>query len=378
PERLLGKNATAAADVWAVGVMLWETLAGRHPFRADNVGETSRRIQAGAPSLADVRPDLPESLRRAVASALILNPVRRPEAGSLAIELRAQKQKRKKHKIIERRTHPAPGLERTRVALRERLLPGVLAAVWTAWAATSLPFFPTAWALPLAAGAGALALVAPRAGTAAALVVTFFPLANVSLGLAILFAVLATGWLALTWRDPRSSLLLAAGPLLAPLGALALLPLVAQTARGTVRRGVQTGAAVLLAAMVAGVEHHPLPFGSGTAPLGLGIAGSRRPGAVAHALWQSLAAHPALLAEACILAAAAALLPRVRGPWAVALYAAGLLTAAALAAPTAPLAPIVAAAWITASILVLSGPATKRYSWLRRWDTRPTRSPRGL
>jgi hypothetical protein len=26
----------------------------------------------------------------------------------------------------------------------------------------------------------------------------------------------------------------------------------------------------------------------------------------------------------------------------------------------------------------LSGPATNRYSWLRRWDTRPTRSPRGL
>ena len=82
PERLLGKNATAAADVWAVGVMLWETLAGRHPFRADDAGETSRRIQAGAPPLADVRPDLPESLRRAVASALVLNPARRPEAGT--------------------------------------------------------------------------------------------------------------------------------------------------------------------------------------------------------------------------------------------------------------------------------------------------------
>ena len=122
--------------------MLWETLAGRHPFRADNVGETSRRIQAGAPPLADVRPDLPESLRRAVASALILNPARRPEAGRLATELRAQKQKRKKRKIIERREQPAPGLERTRVALRERLLPGALAAVWTGWAADVAALLP--------------------------------------------------------------------------------------------------------------------------------------------------------------------------------------------------------------------------------------------
>src|SRR5690242_9317981 len=80
PERLLGRPATEAADVWAVGVMLWEALAGRHPFRTDSVGETTRRIQAGAPQLADVRPDLPEPLRRAVAAALALNPARRPPA----------------------------------------------------------------------------------------------------------------------------------------------------------------------------------------------------------------------------------------------------------------------------------------------------------
>ena len=69
PERLLGKEATPAADVWAVGVILWEALTGTHPFRTDSVGETSRRIQAGAPDLAGRRPDLPEGLRRTVASA---------------------------------------------------------------------------------------------------------------------------------------------------------------------------------------------------------------------------------------------------------------------------------------------------------------------
>src|SRR4051795_8873664 len=37
PERLLGRNATPAADVWSVGVMLWESLAGAHPFRADSL-----------------------------------------------------------------------------------------------------------------------------------------------------------------------------------------------------------------------------------------------------------------------------------------------------------------------------------------------------
>ena len=32
PERLRGDAARPAADVWAVGVLLWEALAGRHPF----------------------------------------------------------------------------------------------------------------------------------------------------------------------------------------------------------------------------------------------------------------------------------------------------------------------------------------------------------
>jgi hypothetical protein len=375
PERLLGKEATEAADVWAVGVILWEALAGRHPFRTDSVGETTRRIQAGPPPLANVRPDLPEPLRRAVASALALNPKRRPSAAQLAQLLRARPKKQRKALA---RTAVVPTRERAGAALRTRLLPAGLAAAWAGWPAATLPFYPAGWAGPLAAATGALALASPRAGTAVALGVALFPLANISMGLALLFAALAACWFAFTWRDERSMLLLAAGPLLALFGGLAFLPLAAQAARGTFRRAVHAGAAVLLAAVVAGLEHRPLPFGAGAAPLGLGITSSRRPGAVAAALWHALASYPALIGEATVLAVAAALLPRARGPWPAAVYAAGLLAATALAAPEAPLAPLAIAAWITASILALSGPLTKRCSWLRRWETRPTRSPRGL
>jgi eukaryotic-like serine/threonine-protein kinase len=375
PERLLGQPATEAADVWAVGVMLWETLAGRHPFRTDSVGETSRRIQAGAPPLESVRPDLPAALHRAVTSALALNPARRPTARRLAELLRAEEKKRRKPRP---RVAVAPLRERARAELVQRALPAGLAAAWTAWAAATLPFYPAGAAAPLAAAVGGMALASPRAGTALALAVGFFPLANISVGLALLYAALAIGWLALTWEDERAMLLLAAGPLLAALGALGLLPLAAQAARGSVRRAVQTAAAVLLAAVVAGVEHEPLPFGAGRAPLGLGITGSRRPAAVGEALWGSLQAHPALIAEALVLAAAAVLLPRARGPWPAALYAAGLLAATVLAAPDAALLPLAATAWITASILALSGPTTNRCSWLRRWEIRPTRWPRGL
>ncbi len=112
---------------------------------------------------------------------------------------------------------------------------------------------------------------------------------------------------------------------------------------------------MLLAAVVAGLRHGGLPFGLAKAPLGLGIDGSRRPTAVAQALLGQLAAHPTLIAEALILAAAAAVLPtlRRRGPWVAAAYGAALLAATALTAPAAAVVPLIVAAWISAIALTL-------------------------
>src|SRR3954453_22916436 len=44
PERLHGDTATSAADVWAIGVLLWEALAGEHPFWGGALVETSKQI----------------------------------------------------------------------------------------------------------------------------------------------------------------------------------------------------------------------------------------------------------------------------------------------------------------------------------------------
>src|SRR6266542_4711498 len=45
PERLRGEPGSAAADIWAVGVLLWEALAGRHPFWNGALLETAQQIE---------------------------------------------------------------------------------------------------------------------------------------------------------------------------------------------------------------------------------------------------------------------------------------------------------------------------------------------
>jgi eukaryotic-like serine/threonine-protein kinase len=352
PERLHGRTATAAADVWGVGVLLWEALVGVHPFWGGDMVETSRRIQEGPPPLAGERPDLSQHVLDTVASALLVNPQRRPSAERLAQELRSLPKRRRKKTGGSK---PAAPPRATSAMLAERVLPGALAGIASGWVATRIPFYPSPWPVALAAAGAGLGFAAPRAGLLFALAVAFFPLANISLGLAVVYAVLATGWAALNWRDARAGLLLAVGPLLAPVAALTLIPVVAQVARGRVRRAAQAAAAVLLAALVAGLRRAPLPLDGSTPPLGLGVTGSDSPGAVAAAFWSQLAAHPVLVGEAVVLAAAAAALPHVRGrgPWSAAGFGAALLACTALVAPAAGVLPLVAAAWLTATALAL-------------------------
>src|SRR6266516_1510820 len=96
PERLRGEESGAPADVWAVGVLLWEALAGWHPFWKGSLLDTARRIESGAISLAKARPDLPRPLIALVDRALSVDPARRPSAAKLGAALRATRHRRER------------------------------------------------------------------------------------------------------------------------------------------------------------------------------------------------------------------------------------------------------------------------------------------
>jgi protein kinase-like protein len=347
PERLGGAEATEAADVWAVGVMLWESLAGRHPFWQSSMLETARAIGQGPPGLDSLRPDLPKSLLQLVDRSLALDPARRPTAAELAGALRG---------AAAPRRAPRPPLAWPQPAAAAG--PAALAAVAAGWTAGTLPFFPHGWAVGLALAAASATALRPRAGLALVLAVPILPLGNVALGLAVLYSVVAAAWLALSWRLPRLALLPALGPLLGLVGALGLVPLAVARVRSPLHRVVYAAVATVLAGIVAGTRGSPLPFTGAKAPLALGVAGSTGPLDVAGTLARAAAAQPALLLEAAIFAVAAALVPsvRARGRWPAAGLAAGVLAASLLAVPAAAPLPLVVTAWITAAALLVGVP----------------------
>jgi hypothetical protein len=348
PERLRGEAATAAADVWAVGVILWEALAGRHPFWNGTLADTAKAIAAGAEPLQRRRPDLPRALTSLVDRALSLDPKARPSAAKLAAALG-----RRRGTVRRRRRRGRLGTAAPAVAAR--LVPAAAAALTAGYAASVLPFYPERAAPVLAVLAATLSYVSPRAGLALALAVPVLPLGNVSAGAAILYAVGAAAWLALFWGAPRDALLFVAGPLLAPLGALVLLPLALERIRGLARRAAAAAVGVFTATLTAGLANLPLPFSSGPPPGGLSFADDSTAGAAAATALDALTAQPAVLRAAAVLAGVAALLPLARRQGTLA--AAGLCAAelVCLLLPPAGLAvlPVVAGVWLTFGALTL-------------------------
>jgi len=90
PEQLAGMVPGAPADLYALGVTLFELLCGQRPHDAQNMGELLRQVaQDSAPSLLQARPGLPAGVAELVARLLRKNAAERPADGdAVASELR--------------------------------------------------------------------------------------------------------------------------------------------------------------------------------------------------------------------------------------------------------------------------------------------------
>jgi hypothetical protein len=87
PEQARGQVATGAADVYALGVVLFEGLSGVNPIRGGNLAATMQRVGVPLPALAKVRRDLPSGLCRAIDAAVAVQVERRAGLDSLRLAL---------------------------------------------------------------------------------------------------------------------------------------------------------------------------------------------------------------------------------------------------------------------------------------------------
>ncbi len=88
PEVVRGAPYTRQSDIFSLGLMLYEMLAGFHPYRADDAEEVRRRAMEGRIPPITRSADVPRQLHQILESMLVLDPAGRAQsAGQLYEEL---------------------------------------------------------------------------------------------------------------------------------------------------------------------------------------------------------------------------------------------------------------------------------------------------
>jgi len=78
PEQAQGHAVTAASDLYSIGVMLYEMLAGRLPFEGDSaVSVALKHLSEPPPPISQFRPDVSPALESVVMAALAKDPAHR-------------------------------------------------------------------------------------------------------------------------------------------------------------------------------------------------------------------------------------------------------------------------------------------------------------
>ena len=109
PELLSGQPADARTDLYALGVLLFQLLAGRLPFEAEGMGALLRQVATEpAPDLCALRPGLDPGLAAIAARLLAKAPADRPASGTAAADALASL--RAGSPDLQRATGPAPDL----------------------------------------------------------------------------------------------------------------------------------------------------------------------------------------------------------------------------------------------------------------------------
>ena len=78
PEQASGKGSTIKSDIYSMGIMLFELLTGKLPFKGENAVEIAlKHMKDDIPSVRKINPNIPQSLENIVLKSTAKNPKNR-------------------------------------------------------------------------------------------------------------------------------------------------------------------------------------------------------------------------------------------------------------------------------------------------------------
>ena len=112
PEQALGKPVSARSDLYSFGLVLYEMLTGRAPYRGESrLGTLLQQIQRRAPDLRTANPEIPRWVARVVSKLLEKEPsARYADCNSVLTDLRSRRGPRWIRRRIRFSTAAAGGL----------------------------------------------------------------------------------------------------------------------------------------------------------------------------------------------------------------------------------------------------------------------------